>query len=683
MSETAYSAPQSSQGAVAKFTQDGHLISLETPLGRDKLLLASLTGEETISSLFAYELEMLSTDHTISPESLIGRNVKVVITSEDGRTRPIHGMVAHFRTGPLVGRDLRRYSAQVVPWFWYLGHSTDCRIFQNLSVPDIVEQVFQTFGFTDYQLAVARSDYPKLEFCVQYRETALNFASRLMEEVGIFYFFRHERDRHVLVLSDRNMSFSELPDPELIYASSSAQSGHVRRWEHIYAFRPGRWSQKDFNFETPSTDLTTTEKTVLKLRRAEAFERFDYPGLYTDKALGTKLTRTLMEAEEAAYHTVLGSSNYSYLDTGGKFTLARHPCEARNQAYVIRRVRHEAVDPSYLNEDEPPHYSNTFQAIPHDVPFRPQRVTERPFVHGPQTAIVVGPPGEKIFTDKHGRVRVQFHWDRYGKRDDKSSCWIRVSHGWAGRGWGDVNLPHVGHEVIVSFMEGDPDRPLITGRVYNGENMTAMGLPDNKTQSAIRDHSGNEIVMEGKAGSQDIRVHAVKDMHVTVDNNREMYVKAHLKETVDQGQEVTVAKGYKETITESATSIISGGLNSTVNDGWTSTIHGKFTETATDGEERTVSSGKKLTVTGGSTEDTTGERKVTVTGAIKQSSTTTTDLHASGAGTYTSDASLTFSVGQSTITITSSAITITAGPSSISLDASGVAVTGTKISLNG
>jgi len=208
MSEAASYAQQPSQGAAAgNWTQDGRLIAIETPLGKDKLLLTSLAGEETISRLFAYELEMLSPDHAISPESLIGRNVKVVITSEDGKTRPIHGMVAEFRAGPLAGRELRQYSAHVVPWLWYLGHSTDCRIFQNLNVPDIIDQVFKTFGFTDYQLSVARGDYPKLEFCVQYRETALNFVSRLMEEVGIFYFFRHDKDRHVLMIADRNVSF--------------------------------------------------------------------------------------------------------------------------------------------------------------------------------------------------------------------------------------------------------------------------------------------------------------------------------------------------------------------------------------------------------------------------------------------------------------------------------------------
>ena len=319
----------------------------------------------------------------------------------------------------------------------------------------------------------------------------------------------------------------------------------MTRWEHTYAFRPGRWSQKDYNFETPSTDLTTTEKTVLKLRNAEAFERFDYPGLYTDKSLGTKLTRTLMEAEEAAYHAVLGASNYPCLDTGGKFTLASHPCEKDSTAYVIRRVRHEATNTSYLDQgSDPSRYDNTFEAIPYDVQFRPLRVTERPFVHGPQTAIVVGPPGEKIFTDKHGRVRVQFHWDRYGKHDDKSSCWIRVSNSWGGRGWGAVNLPHVGHEVVVSFLEGDPDRPLVTGRVYNGENMTAMGMPDNKTQSAMRDHSGNEIVMEGKSGSEDIRVNATKDTNVVVTHDYNETVKTgHRTIAIQSGTHTETIKG--------------------------------------------------------------------------------------------------------------------------------------------
>jgi type VI secretion system secreted protein VgrG len=252
-----------------------------------------------------------------------------------------------------------------------------------------------------------------------------------------------------------------------------------------------------------------------------------------------------MEVEEAAYHLVHGTSRYMHLCTGGKFKLRGHPCQDPGEAYVISRVRHEASDPTYLgNSGELPSYTNSFEAIPFDVRFRPLRSTTKPIVHGPQTATVVGPPGEKIFTDRFGRVRVQFHWDRYGKRDDKSSCWIRVSQAWAGHGWGSVNLPHVGHEVVVSFLEGDPDQPLITGRVYNGDNLMAMGMPENRTQSAIRDHSGNEIVMEGKGGSEDIRINATKDTNVVIAHDYNETVKTgNRKIDVQSGTHTETIKG--------------------------------------------------------------------------------------------------------------------------------------------
>ena len=533
------------------WSQDRRLLAIETSLGKDKLLLTSLVGEEAISELFFYEVDLLSTDHAIAAESLIGDKVKLVIRSDDDTSRVLHAMVAQWRSGTVIEQGLRQYRARLVPWLWYLGHSTDCRIFQNQSVPDILEEVFNTFGFTDYQFALSRGDYPKLEFCVQYRETALNFVSRLMEETGIFYFFRHDNDRHVLVVADKNVSFTGRPDQQLVYGPSTRRS-HVTLWEHNFEFRPGRWAQRDFNFETPSSDLTTNERTVLKLRNAQAFERYDYPGRYLEKGHGTQIARTLMQAEEAAHHAVRGASNYPTLDVGCRFTLTHHPCESETSAYVIRRVRHEATDNSHVGrvDPDPCRYDNSFEAMPYDVPFRPLRTTEKPFVHGPQTAMVVGPAGEPIHTDKYGRVRVQFHWDRYGKRDERSSCWIRVSHAWAGKGWGDVNLPHVGHEVIVSFLEGDPDRPMITGRVYNGENDKTMKMPDNKTQSGWKDHSGNEIMMEGKGGSEDIQVHAVKDMHVTVDHDRDDHVKNNRTYTVDGTSTETIKKNTSITITE-------------------------------------------------------------------------------------------------------------------------------------
>jgi type VI secretion system secreted protein VgrG len=685
VSDTTSHTPQSLQETAANWTQDGRLIAIETPLGKDKLLLTSLAGEETISSLFAYELEMLSGDQAIQPESLIGRSVKIIITWEDGKTRPIHGMVAQFRAGPLVGRELRQYNAQVVPWLWYLGQSSDCRIFQHLNVPDIIEQVFKTFGFTDYQLSVARGDYPKLEFCVQYRETALNFVSRLMEEVGLFYFFRHEKERHLLVIADGNVSFNALPDPQLIYAPGNSQSGHVTRWEHIYTFRPGRWSQKDFNFETPSNDLTTTEKTVLKLRNAEAFERFDYPGLYTNKSLGSKVTRKLMEAEEAAYHAVLGASNYPCLDTGGKFTLARHPCEADSTAYVVRRVRHEATCTSYLNQGEPSRYDNTFQAIPNDVPFRPLRVTERPFVHGPQTAIVVGPPGEKIFTDKYGRVRVQFHWDRYGKYDDKSSCWIRVSHARAGGGWGDVSLPHVGHEVVVSFLEGDPDRPLVTGRVYNGENAKTMAMPGNKTQSGIKDHSGNEILMEGKGGSEDVRVHAVKDMNINVDNDRNHTVKIHETLKIGGNQTQTIQGHRTETVNTGETVTVTGGRTHTVNGVQSTTVSLAEMHSVGLGRMHNVGAGEAISVglaqtisVGAAQMITVGAAQLVKVGALQSVKVGGPHKLSAAAIMQTAKGPIKVKAGSMCV-IEAPTITLQAGDSKIVMDSSGITLKGTKI----
>jgi type VI secretion system secreted protein VgrG len=584
--------PDAPASQAADWSQEGRLIGIETPLGKDKLLLTSVNGEEALSELFVYDLQMLSSDDAITPESLIGRNAKVTILVEDGRKRAIHGVISQLRQGALIGRDFRIYHAQMVPWLWYLGQTTDCRIFQDKNVPDIIEEVFNTYGFRDYQISVLRGDYPKLEYCVQYRESALNFVSRLMEEVGIFYYFRHEQDRHVLIIGDANVSFRDLPDPQQSYAPGNLRSGNITEWEHRFDFRPGRWTQKDFNFKTPSSDLSVNEKTRLKLRNAEKFERFDYPGRYPQKAIGGKLTRTLMEAEESAYHVVRGTGNYRLNCVGGKFTVLHHPCEKGDTGYVVQRVRHEATDTSYLGNDAaPPHYENWFEAIPYDVPFRPLRVTEKPFVHGPQTAIVVGPPGEKIFTDSYGRVRVQFHWDRYGRHNDRSSCWIRVSHAWAGRGWGSVNLPHVGHEVVVSFLEGDPDCPLVTGRVYNGENLKTMGMPENKTQSGLKDHSGNEILMEGKNGSQDFRVHAVKDMHVLVDNDRDDHVKRNRSYTVDGTSTETIKQDTSITVTD-------GNYSHTVSTG-TATIQvkGKVSETFLDAQETTVT--KSITITSG------------------------------------------------------------------------------------
>src|SRR5215831_100504 len=508
--------------AAVSFTQENRLLAIDTPLGKDKLLLTRLTGEEEISKPFSFDVTMFSDDQEIAPESLIGRKVTMWIRNYHAGEVPISGMVRSLSAGSVDARGLRDYHAEVVPWLWFLSCTTDSRIFQGQTVPKIIETIFREYGFKDYEMGALTGSYKPLDFCVQYRETALAFISRWMEELGIFYFFRHEAKRHVMVLGDHNNVFKPVVEKDALFGDHSGSN--ISEWRHSYQFRSGRYAHKDFAFKTPSQDLTTKESSVLKLQHANAFEIYDYPGGYTQKGDGQQLTRVRMEEHEAAYHTVAGASICASFFAGGKFTMSRHHLQAEEkQEYVLQHVVHRASDYTYITANMgPPSYDNTFEAFPAATKFRAASRTQWPVVQGPQTATVVG-PGD-IHTDKHGRVKLQFHWDRRGKKDDKSSCWVRVSQNWAGKGWGGVFIPHVGQEVVVSFLEGDPDMPLVTGRVYNGENSKAIDLPANKTQSSIQDHSGNMILMEGKGGSQKINVHAVKDMDVTVDNDRTTHV---------------------------------------------------------------------------------------------------------------------------------------------------------------
>ncbi|MBV8091945.1 MAG: type VI secretion system tip protein VgrG, partial [Acetobacteraceae bacterium] len=456
--DTLVAERQSSAGAGGSYTQDGRLIAIDTPLGKDKLLLTELAGEEQISGLFRFRIAMISEDQDINPGSLVGRNVTLWITRRDGERAPINGFVKRFEAGRIVMREFREYHAEIVPWLWFLTRTADCRIFQEITVPDMLKQVFSDFGFRDFETSGLTGTYPKLEYCVQYRETAFDFVSRWMEEVGLFCFFRHEAGRHVLVLGDHNLAFKPAGEAEVRFLQY--EPSDITSWRHAYEYRSGRYAQKDFNFETPSASLLTQERSVLKLANVQSFEIFDYPGRYQDASYGQSLTRLRIEEEEAAYHTVTGGSVCASFHPGAKFKLARHDVASEvGKSYVLARVVHEASERSYFAEaEEAPTYTNSFVAFPADTRFRPPRVTERPFVHGPQTATVVGPAAEKIYPDKYGRVKLQFHWDRRGKRDEKSSCWVRVAQNWAGAGWGGVYIPHVGHEVVVSFLEGDPDR---------------------------------------------------------------------------------------------------------------------------------------------------------------------------------------------------------------------------------
>jgi type VI secretion system secreted protein VgrG len=506
------------------YTQATRVFEVDTPLGKDVLLLRAFSGTEAISQLFSFELDMLSENDAISYDSIVGKNVTIRITLADESDRYLNGFISQFVQR---GRDtnLTAYHATMVPWFWFLSQTTDCRIFQNKKVPDIITQVFGEYGFTDFEVRLFGSYSPR-EYCVQYRETDCHFLSRLMEEEGIFYFFEHQAGKHVLVMGDDVGSHKVCPnqatakcDLPTVYVRSEDR---ITGWEDHENYRPGVVTHTDYNFEMPTTSLMATAKGKQK------YEKYDYPGEYKTKGDGDRLARIRLQEQQMPQAVIRGRSDCRAFGAGYHFTLEDHYRGDLNKDYLLTAVSHTAIqNPNYRSgtggaETE---YSNSFQCIPYATPFRPMRTNLIPVVGGPQTAMVVGPPGEEIFTDKYGRVKVQFYWDREGKFNDNSSCWIRVSQPWAGKTWGGIEIPRIGQEVVVDFLEGDPDRPLITGRVYNQGQMPPWALPAKKNVSGVKSNSTkggggyNELSFDDTKGSEVVTVHAQRDMNTKVENN--------------------------------------------------------------------------------------------------------------------------------------------------------------------
>lgn len=534
-------------------------LQLTTPLGPDALLLTSMSGEEQMSRLFNYELRMLADDDSIQPDDIVGKKVTFSVEYPDGDKRYFNGIVNRFAFLG-TGDRLSEYRAQVVPWLWFLTLTSNCRIFQNKSVPEIIKSVFEKLGFSDYELTM-QGQHPAWDYCVQYRETDFNFISRLMEQEGIFYFFRHEEGKHTLVIADQKSSYQDCKDNQVkleFDLSGPNPFDQITSWEHQYEFRTGKWTQTDYNFETPSLDLKSSTPTTVSLPGVSKYEMYDYPGEYEKKSDGDPETKLRMEAEEVGYNMVHGTSYCRSFTPGGKFKLQKHHAKGEEgKGYVVIGVRHWAgVGGTYVtgSGQSESGYGNAFTCIPDSVVFRPARITPKPYVHGAQTALVVGPSGEEIYPDKYGRVKVQFYWDREGKKDENSSCWIRVAHPWSGKQWGMISIPRVGQEVVVSYLEGDPDRPLITGMVYNAETMPPYTLPDNKTQTGIKTRSSmkggsdnfNELRFEDKKAKEEIYFHAEKDFNRVVENNDTLKVGSSKAD--DGSQTIEIWKNRTETV---------------------------------------------------------------------------------------------------------------------------------------
>ena len=558
-------------------TQKSRRIALHGPLGPDKLLFRRMVANEALSRLFEYRIDLLSEDREIALEKVLAKELAVEI--EDGKDNPrfFHGYATSFSYQG-QWRGLAAYRAIVRPWAWFLSRTADSRIFQEMTVPEIVKEVFRDRGFSNFEDSLSGS-YRTWNYCVQYRETDLNFVCRLMEHEGIYFFFKHEKTKHVLVMADalsahsKPAGYGDIPyyplDPK-----ARRDSEHVWSWASEQVVQPGEYVINDYDFEKPQTDLLVKNSVSRKHDHAD-LPVFDYPGTYTQTGDGDHYVKARLEELAAQHAVVHADGNVRSLFAGSLLELSDYPREDQNGEYLLTSAVHELEQEDYAPSGKgvgPSRvYVNRFVGIPSKQQYRPPRVTPKPFVQGPQTATVVGPSGEEIWTDKYGRVKVQFHWDRVGKDDEHSSCWIRVAQVWAGKSWGAMHIPRIGQEVIVDFLEGDPDQPIVTGRIYNAEQMPPYALPDNMTQSGIKsrstkDGSGdnfNELRFEDKKGDEEIYFHAEKNFTRIVENNDVLEVGFHKKDkgnqtvdiyndrttTLDQGHEkLQVKKGNRDVL---------------------------------------------------------------------------------------------------------------------------------------
>ncbi|MGG5820269.1 type VI secretion system Vgr family protein [Falsiroseomonas sp. HW251] len=562
------------------YTQDGRIAAIETELGKDVLLLTSLRGAEAISVPFAFEAEVVSARTDLDPETMVGMKVLIRIGHDLEARRLLHGIVESFSIGDAATAGLCNYHLYIVPWLQLLSHSADCRIFQDKTVPDIIRAVFHDHGFEDFTLRLHDS-YPKREYCVQYRESTLAFVSRLMEEEGLFYYFEHEEQLHRLVISDANIAFKKLASPDInCFPGMDRKENAVWGWRQDYSMRTGKRTLRDFNFEAPGTELETEEATALSgIKPAQKAEIYDYPGQFMDLSRGKALVTLTMEAEETGFHRVAGHSALPSLVPGFRLKVASHPMQSEiGKEYVLRRVNHSVTVGSYASGGGEDSYDNEFECFSASVAFRAPRKTPRPIVYGPQTAIVVGPAGEEIFTDKYGRIKLQFHWDRLGKKDDKSSCWVRVSQSWAGKGYGFIQIPRIGQEVVVDFIEGDPDRPLVTGRVYNADQMPPHGLPAGMVKSGFKSNStkggggSNELTLDDTKGKEQIYLHAQYDLDGVIEHNETRHVKNNRDTTIDANETQMVGGNETQTVQKNQTITIVGNRTETVNESETVTV---------------------------------------------------------------------------------------------------------------
>lgn len=573
----------------------------------EKLVFYSMTGREELGRLFSYEVDLLSQDDSLDLSELLGHPASVLLERSDGTLREFNGFVTRFS---LVGqhRNFVRYRAVLHPWLWFLGQTKNSRIFQACKVPDVVKEIFREHGFSDFEEAYSTPSYRQWEYLVQYRESDLNFVSRILEQEGIHYFFKHAGGKHVLVLADSNNAHRPSPGYEAVpffpdMARERRQQEHLDTWSSARQVRPAQFSARDFQFKT--AEVVAAERRSPLDETYPEYDVFDFPGEFADAEQAEAQVLLRLEEHQVDYETVQGGGPVRGLMAGSRFTLTHFPRDDQNRDYLVVSAAYDlqvSEYESHLEEDVQPVLRFEFVGIDAKRPYRVPRRTKKPRVEGPQTAIVVGPEHAEIHADDYRRVLVKFHWDRAPEANEKSSCWIRVSQLSAGQNWGGMHIPRVGQEVIVDFLEGDPDRPIITGRVYNQAQMPPYTLPVNATQSGIKSRSSaegapsnfNELRFEDKKGSEELHFQAEKDMSTLVKHDRSTTVKGSRSAGVGHDDSVSVTGDRSVTVNGNLSVDVKGGGKSPVHS--THSVTGKHSVDASDTIEMTAPTHIQLAV---------------------------------------------------------------------------------------
>jgi type VI secretion system secreted protein VgrG len=634
---------------------------LDTPLGQDKLAIVRFDGSEGVNELFEWRFEAVSTEGNIDFDALIGKHATLTINGVNGRKRKFDGIVTE--TQWLGVRDhFHTYRLVLRPWLWILSRRTDNFIFHDKKVNDIIADVFADYpGLADFE-DNTEGTYPPIEYCVQYRESDMAFVCRLMEEFGISYSFVHSDGAHKLVMTDQNSQFDTVEGASRTYIALSGQDRRTEECIHHFIperrFTSGKATWKDYNFKKPTAEMLAEKEGTAAYEQAGK-ELYDWPGRYIELGQGQTFAQIKLEAQEAQDRHCMAAGNSPSLWAGSLMTLKEHPVDAYNIEYVVLRCHHTFTSQSYRSGGAggSDSYEGQYELLDSTIPLRPLKVTPKPVVQGPQTAFVVGKDKEEIDSDEYGRILVRFHWDR--ENDQSMRC--RVAQNWAYKQWGGMIIPRIGMEVMVEFLDGDPDRPLVTGCVYNADNMPPYTLPQFQTRSTFKTntHKGsgyNEIRFEDEAGEEEIYVHAQKYLNIVIGNN----------ETHSTGlnRSISVAVSQSETIGQDKTSSVGRNVIEAVGGDYDLDIVGH--RTVSVGKADHLNVGQEQVTVIGQNSDTTvgGSQRVSVTGSHS--------LEVTGSSL----------IKAMSVVVEAVSISLKAGGSFVNINAAGVQISGPMVLIN-